>query len=141
VYPFLPTEEFERAAGRLGSACGALAPIELRLTKFDTFRHHRDSYTLWLKLEPDEPLIVLQRAVWSACWEGEAPRPTWGRFRPHLSVGHARGRPAMLRLLDGLRRSWQPVAFPVKSVSLISREDPPDDVFRVAHRIPLGESG
>jgi 2'-5' RNA ligase len=141
VYPFLPAGEFERAAVRLAAACAALAPFEVRLAKFDAFRHHRDSYTVWLKPEPEEPLIELQRAVWSACWEGEAPRPTWGRFRPHLSVGQARGRPAMLRLLDGLRRSWQPVAFSVKGVSPIRREDPPDDVFRVAHHIPLGESG
>jgi 2'-5' RNA ligase len=83
-----------------------LAPEEAQvsLARFDTFRHHRDSYTVWLKPEPEETLIALQRAVWSACWEGEAPRPTRGRFRPHLSVGQARGRPAMIRLLDGLRR-------------------------------------
>ncbi len=55
----------------------------------------------------------------------------------HLSVGQVRGRPAMLRLLDGLRRSWQPVTFLVEHISLIRRQDPPDDVFRVAHRIPL----
>jgi 2'-5' RNA ligase len=140
VYPFLPAGEFERAAGRLGPACEALRPFELRLARFDTFRHHRDSYTLWLKPEPEEPLVALQRAVWSASWEGEAPRPAWGRFRPHLSVGQARGRPAMNRLLDGLRRSWQPVTFPVEGVSLIRREDPPDDVFRVAHRVPLGRA-
>jgi hypothetical protein len=80
----------------------------------------------------------LQRALWAACWEAEPPRPTWHRFRPHLSIGQARGRPAMLRLLDGLRRSWQPVTFTVVDVSLIRREDPPDDVFRVANQIPLG---
>ena len=140
VYPFLPAREFERAAVRLGPACAALPPFELRLARFDTFRHHRDSYTLWLKPEPEEPLIALQRALWAACWEGEAPRPTWGRFRPHLSVGQVRGRPAMLRLLDALRRSWQPVTFAVEGVSLIRREDPPDDIFRVAHQVPLGEA-
>jgi 2'-5' RNA ligase len=139
VYPFLPAGEFERAVGRLGPVCEALATFKLRLARFDTFRYHRDSYTIWLKPEPDKPLIALQRALWSACWEGEAPRPTWGRFRPHLSLGQARGRPAMLRLLDGLRCHWQPVTFEVECVSLIRREEPPDDVFQVAHRIPLGE--
>jgi 2'-5' RNA ligase len=139
VYPFLPAGEFERVVARLGPICGALPRFELRLAWFDTFRHHRDSYTLWLKPEPEEPLVALQGALWSACWEGEAPRPTWSRFRPHLSVGQARGRPAMLRLLDVLRRYWQPVTFLVEHVSLIRREDPPDDVFQVAHWIPLGE--
>src|SRR4051794_37083350 len=60
VSPFLPAGDFERAADRLAVACAALAPIELRMTKFDTFRHHRDSYTVWLKPEPEEPLIALQ---------------------------------------------------------------------------------
>ena len=141
VYPFLPPGEFERAAGRLGLARAVLPPFEVRLARFDTFRHHRDSYTVWLKPEPEEPLIALQRALWAACWEAETPRPTWGRFRPHLSVGQARGRPAMLRLLDGLRRSWRPATFAVEGVSLIRREDPPDEVFRVAHRVPLGGPG
>jgi 2'-5' RNA ligase len=141
VYPFLPAGEFERAAHRLAPACSALFPFELRLARFDTFRPHRESYTVWLKPEPEEPLIDLQRAVWAASWEEEAPRPTWGRFRPHLSVGQARGRPAMLRLLGGLRRHWKPVTFTVEGVSLIRREDPPDDTFRVAHRVPLGGPG
>jgi hypothetical protein len=44
----------------------------------------------------------------------------------------------MLRLLDTLRRSWQPVTFTVEAVSLIRREDPPDDAFRGVRRIPLG---
>jgi 2'-5' RNA ligase len=140
VYPFRPAGEFERAVGRLGPICGGVPRFELRLAQFDTFRHHRDSYTLWLKPEPEEPLVALQGPLWSACWEEEAPRPTWGRFRPHLSVGQARGRPAMLLLIDGLRRHWQPVTFEVECVSLIRREDPPDDIFRVAHQIPLGDA-
>jgi 2'-5' RNA ligase len=141
VYPFRPVGEFERVVARLGPICGALPRFELRLAQFDTFRHHRDSYTLWLKPEPEEPLVALQEALWSACWEGEAPRPTWGRFRPHLSVGQARGRPAMLRLLDGLRRYWQPVTFEVECLNLIRREDPPDDIFQVDHQITLGAVG
>src|SRR3954468_20016314 len=63
VYPFLPASEFERAVGRLGLACAALRSFELRLATFDTFRHHRGIYTVWLKPEPEEPLIELQRAV------------------------------------------------------------------------------
>jgi 2'-5' RNA ligase len=138
VYPFRPAAEFEQAVGRLGAVCAARDTFELRLARFDTFRYHRDSYTVWFKPEPEKPLIALRRALWAACWEEEAPRPTWGRFRPHLSVGKVLGLPAMVRLLEELRRSWQPVTFVVEGVSLIRREDPPDDVFQVAHQIPLG---
>src|SRR4051795_8660694 len=99
VYPFLAASEFERAVGRLGPACATLRPFELRLARFDAFRHHRDSYTVRLKPEPEESLIALQQARRVACWEGEAPRPTRGRFSPHLNVGQERGRPATPRLL------------------------------------------
>ena len=80
----------------------------------------------------------LHAALWGACWEEEASRPPWRGFRPHLSVGQVRGRPALVRVLEGLRRSWYPVDFGVDRVSLIRREDPPDDIFRVACEVPLG---
>jgi hypothetical protein len=43
----------------------------------------------------------------------------------------------MLRLRDELERSWQTVTFTIEEVSLTLRQDPPDAIFRVAHRIPL----
>ena len=138
IYPFLPAEELHRAAGRLTSACAALRPFDLTLASFDSFRHHRDSYTVWLRPEPEGPLLELHEALWGATWDGPAPRPPWRRFRPHLSVGQVKGGPAMLRLLDELRRGWQPVRFPVDRISLIRRGDPPDDIFRVACEVPLG---
>jgi hypothetical protein len=86
------------------------------------------------------PSLIIGRTV-AAWWQGNPPRPPRGRSRPHLTVGQARGRPAMLRLVDDLRRQWRPVTFAVGGVSLIRRADPPDDVFRVAHRVLLGEAG
>ena len=139
IYPFFPAEGLEAAAARLAPACAVLRPFALRLSAFDTFRHHRESYTVWLRPEPEEPLPELQAALWEAAWGRDAPRPPWRRFRPHLSVGQVRGRPALVRLLEELRRGWQPVDFGVERVSLIRREDPPDDVFRVVRELPLGE--
>src|SRR3954452_14619991 len=111
IYPFLPAEQLDRAVGRLAPACATLRPFELTLAAFDSFRHHRDNYTVWLRPEPEEPLVGLQQALWGAAWEGPAPRPPWRRFRPHLSVGQVRGRPALVNWLDELRRGWQPVHF------------------------------
>jgi hypothetical protein len=37
-----------------------------------------------------------------------------------------------------LQAQWKPVRFGVKDVSLIWRNEPPDDVFRVAETIAFG---
>src|SRR4051794_12014728 len=73
IYPFLPPEELDRAASRLEPICTALQPFTLTLASFDSFRHHRDSYTVWLRPEPEEPLLALHEALWDAAWEGAAP--------------------------------------------------------------------
>lgn len=138
VYPFVPLERFDEAAGRLAPALGSIGRFEVGLNRFETFVHPRDRYTVWLRPEPEEPLVALQAAAWSASWDGPPPRPPWRRFRPHLSVGQAEGRPAMLRLLENLRKSWPGLKFPVDRVAMIARDDLPDDTFRVVRELPLG---
>jgi poly(A) polymerase len=139
IYPFVPESEFDATAARLAPALAATAPFAVTLTGFDTFRHGRDAYTVWLRPEPDGALQALHAALWGATWAGAAgPRPPFRRFRPHLSVGQVRGRPAMLRLLESLRRTWQPLRFEAQCISLIRRDEPPDDIFRVAAELPLG---
>jgi 2'-5' RNA ligase len=93
---------------------------------------------IWLRPEPEGPLVGLHEALWAVAWEGETPRLPWCCFRPHLSIGQVRGRVVMIRLLDQLRRAWQPVQFPVDQVSLMRQGDPPEDAFRVANQLPLG---
>jgi hypothetical protein len=82
--------------------------------------------------------LALHEALWGVAWAGPVWRQPWRRFRTHLSVGQVKGRPALLRRLDELRRGRQPVQFAGDRVSLIGRGDPPDDVFRVAREVPLG---
>jgi hypothetical protein len=44
----------------------------------------------------------------------------------------------MLDLIAALGSDWTPITFQVSAVSLIWRDHPPDDVFRVARTISLG---
>ncbi len=60
-----------------------------------------------------------------------------GGFTPHLSVGQARGEDALAALRRELDR-WRPLAFGVRSISVIVREPPPRDVFRTFAEVPLG---
>ena len=138
IYPFRPREEFETLAESCARLCEALAPFEVALKAFRLFHHRQESYTLYLAPEPPETLIRLQGALGSAAPDCDDVTQHAGGFTPHLSVGQFRGRDAAGRLQGALQAAWRPVAFTAREVSLIWRDDPPEDVFQVAHRIELG---
>ena len=88
--------------------------------------------------KPKEALIELQTALWRAFPDCDDVRRFAGGFVPHLSVGQLRGREQMQQFVAALSRDWETVTFEVSVVSLIWREDPPHDVFRVAQTFALG---
>ncbi|MCA9122918.1 MAG: 2'-5' RNA ligase family protein [Planctomycetaceae bacterium] len=94
-------------------------------------------FTVWLKPEPTEPLLGLHAALWTAVSYEQDFEPRIGRFTPHLSVGQVRGRGDRDRLVEQLQATWKPVKLTLSAVHLISRRDPPDDILRVVHTIPL----
>jgi 2'-5' RNA ligase len=138
LYPFRPRREFQAAAAELARACEGIAPFEVTLPAFNFFRHGRESYTLWLAPEPGDGLNRLQTALWRAFPDCDEVSRFEGGFTPHLSVGQARGRDEMARLIAAWGMVWTPIRFEVSAVSLIWRGDPPDDVFRVGQSIRLG---
>jgi 2'-5' RNA ligase len=138
LYPFRPRSDFETAAVRLTRACESIASFEVTLASFDVFQHSQDSYTLWLTPEPKEALVQLHRALWRSFPDCDDVRRFAGDFTPHLSVGQVRGREQMQHLVSALSRDWGPTTFRVSVVSLIWRDDPPRDVFRVTQTIALG---
>jgi 2'-5' RNA ligase len=138
LYPFLPRSQFDRIESRLSSACATVEPFELRLREIRSFRHRRDSYTLWLAPEPAEPLVQLQAELQFAFPECDDTARHAAGFTPHLSVGQVRGRAAVTRLIRTLEERWSPISFAVDEVCLIWRDPPPEDVFRVDRVIRLG---
>lgn len=139
LYPFRPASTFEALAPRLAHACAALAPFEVKLTRFDLFLHSRRNSTLYLLPEPDGSLQALQAAVMKIVPDCDDVSRLPGGFKPHLSVGQVRSRDA-----DALREQcqaiWQPLAFTVTQVALIWRNDAPDDVFRPGQVVELKSS-
>ena len=138
LYPFRPRPEFEAATARLEQVCEALPSFEATLATFHAFEHGRESYTLWLAPEPAEALLQLQTAMWQTFPDCDEVRRHAGGFTPHLSVGQVRGKEKMEQLLSAWQRNWTPIRFQVAAVSLIWRDDPPDDVFRIGHAVRLG---
>jgi 2'-5' RNA ligase len=138
LYPFCPREQFDEMEGPLRNACRGIEPFAVRLAEFRHFHHGRARYTLWLAPEPNESMLRLQAALASAAPGYHDVIRHANGFTPHLSVGQVDGRDAMAHLKANLEASWQALSFPARQVSLIWRNDPPDDVFSVDRAISLG---
>jgi 2'-5' RNA ligase len=141
LYPFRPREMFAEAAAALRTAVADIDPFEITLREIRHFHHGRRSYTIWLAPEPAHGLKRLQAALQAAIPECDDASRYAGGFTPHLSLGQVRSATVLTELTRSLQRSWQPFAFTVTRVSLIWRNDPPDDVFRVDRHIALGTAG
>ncbi len=139
LYPFVPPEQFDVAAGRISAVCARHPRFRLCLRWFAWFRHRPGRYTIWLRPEPVEPLRRLHAdlaAQFPHC--DDLDRLPHG-YTPHLSIGQFSGRhEALLAFVDRLQRHWQPLGFQVDHVSLIQRGEPPDDVFREVMTFSLG---
>ncbi|MBD3267635.1 hypothetical protein GF373_13280, partial [bacterium] len=59
-------------------------------------------------------------------------------FTPHCTIAQAESRRQKEEWLRGWRESWNPLAFSVNAISLISREGAVDDMFKVENTIQLG---
>lgn len=137
IYPFRPKEEFDALVEELTLVCMQIIPFAIEFTRFGYFEHQRESYTLWLAPEPDEPLIRLQKELVKIIPDCNDVNLFPGGFIPHLSVGQVRARSRLRTLQKKLQRSWKSLSFMVHEVSLIWRAEPPDDIFRVVHKVTL----
>jgi 2'-5' RNA ligase len=137
VYPFRPQHEFGALAERFVHACAQIPPFQVEMATVGWFQH-RSSYTLWLAPEPKETLVRLQTALWRVVPDCEDTRRHEGGFTPHLSLGQVRGREALSELLAEVQRAWSPIHFLASEISLIWRNDSPDDAFRVGQAVRLG---
>ena len=141
AYPFRPKEEFETLAPQFEKACAQVKPFEIELAEFRHFDHGRDSFTLWLAVNPTEPVTALQAALMPVTPDCNDVALFATGFTPHLSVGQARGEPNMTKLRETLQSNWKPLRFQVPEFCLIWRgETRPDDTFRVGCKVPLGKT-
>lgn len=140
LYPFRPRELFDRLVPVLTEACQQLRSFDMTLATFHHFVHSAGLFTLWLAPEPSGMVVRLHNELWRLFPDCDDVRHHPGKFTPHLSVGQVRSRPQLKKVIQELQANWQPCTFTVREVHLIARGDPPHDLFRVAHKLPLGSS-
>lgn len=139
LYPFVPAAKYTGSViDRLGEAVRMVEPFDLTLSSFEYFRHRNDSHTLWLDPQPGAKVDRLQEALSLAFPDYDDVRGFKTGFTPHLSVGQAASRADCLEVLRTLQEAWTPISFKVDQISLIWRNDPPDDVFRLYRTVLLG---
>jgi 2'-5' RNA ligase len=139
LYPFRPRDAFDQVMPALQQACLEIPTMQLTLEDFHFFDHGRTRYTVWLEPEPQDALVRLHEAIWPITSECDHVRRFPGGFNPHLSIGQITGRERLEELLERLQANWRPLTFTAHEISLIWRENPPDDVFRVDRGIRLGD--
>ncbi len=136
--PFRAREEFPALVPPLTEGCAGLQPFTIELAAVRFFDHGGERYTLWLDPEPMKPLQELQEALARVLPDCNDVRLYDFGFTPHLSVGQANGRENMEKLLKKLEADWTPLRFTVWEVSLVWRDRPPEDTFRVGATFPIG---
>ncbi|MCM8775220.1 MAG: 2'-5' RNA ligase family protein [Candidatus Omnitrophica bacterium] len=137
LYPFRPRDEFEPMAEKFNLLCRDVKSFDVTLGEFRSFSYGKENYTLWLAPQPKETLMALQNLLWRLVPDCNEVRRFENGFTPHLSVGQSKGKGATEALIQALQETWKPIRFTVKEICMIWRNDPPDDVFRAAHKIAL----
>jgi len=138
LYPFVPAARLAEAADLLRPAAAAVAPFEIALGGFGKFTHSAQSVTLWLRLDPIEPLAALQARLEQAMPWCDDVSSFFGGFTPHVSVGRFQSVADADRVAGRIAATWQPLAFQVAEVALIARSGAPAEPFRVEQVVPLG---
>jgi len=135
ICPFRPPGQFQDLAHEFSQALAETKPFTITLQEFRLFDHGKEKYTLWLTPEPQEEIIRLQSLLQAVVPDCDEVSAFGSGFVPHLSVGQVKGQKRMQQLIGELQSRWQSMSFRVQEISLISRGDPPDDVFRVNEKV------
>jgi hypothetical protein len=93
---------------------------------------------MWLDAEPNQPLVELHRLLLDAFEDCDDVSRFETGFRPHLSVGQAKTREDVEKLIAEFSAAWETITFTVSAVCLIWRSKQTDDIFKVDRRVKFG---
>ena len=137
-YPFIPQENFANVQYDLQQTCKHIKPFTIKLDTIGHFKQRKGNFILWTGCEEQQQMQDLHRSLTLALKKvmEVKKRP----FHPHLTIGRMKNAQKFEELQTQVEASWKPIEFTVDKISLIWRNDPPDDVFRIDYEVPLGPS-
>ena len=135
-YPFVPHEDFSKIRYQLQQVCKNIQPFSLTLDEIGHFKQRRGNFILWAGCKEQQPLQDLHSALSLSIQKfmEVKKRP----FHPHLTIGRLGSKESFDQVHPSIESDWEPLKWTVDKVSLIWRNDPPDDVFRIDSEILLG---
>ncbi|BBM84291.1 RNA 2',3'-cyclic phosphodiesterase [Candidatus Uabimicrobium amorphum] len=135
-YPFIPHENFYNIQYDLQQTCKHIKPFSVKLDTVGHFKQRKGNFILWTGCEEQQEMQGLYKSL-KLLLQNKTEvkkRP----FHPHLTIGRMRDADKFEDLKSNVESSWQTIEFEVNKISLIWRNDPPDDVFRIEYEVPLG---
>ena len=138
LYPFYPQSEFSWIIKKFNEIKRIHGSFEIKFEKMDFFHHKKENYTLWLKPEPPDKVIELQKKLLEYVPECADVSKFKTGFTPHLSLGQIKGKLNLNSIKKELEQNWKPISFIVLDIVLIWRnKENTRDPFKVIEKISL----
>lgn len=136
-YPFIAKESFYDIKYNLEQTCKHISPFTINLSEIGYFKQRKGNFILWVGPQEQPDLQAMYKSISNPLQKimEIKKRP----FHPHLTIGRMRNEKTFHEVEEQIKFSWQSLKWNVDKVSLIWRNEPPDDVFRIEYEIPLGE--
>ena len=131
LYPFIKVDKFQSIENDFVEACQLIKPFKINIKNLNCFAKGK---ILWLDPHPRENTITLQKSLVEAI---NYPVDSKRKFTAHMTVGRFKKKSELQETFNNLQKEWQNLEFTVNHISLIAREDPPNDVFEVKTEIAL----
>jgi 2'-5' RNA ligase len=137
VYPFVPNDDFPRAATILGPVLRNIKPFTVTLSRVSSYTSKTGS-TVFAVPETNPPNAIkeLQRAIETVLPEyNELVLKNESGFAPHLTLGQY-DKEGIEETVAKLQAQWQPIDWEVKELYMVSRNG--DVPFEVRQALQLG---
>ncbi len=137
LYPFFSQSEFPQITPSFEEIGKTISPFTIVLREFGYFSQKKKRYVLWLAPEKKEPIVELQTQLSDLSSGLSLELKSNRSFSPHMTMGRFQGEDSFWAGKKECEDGWEAVTFTVDRFFMISRNDPPDDVFRVDQEILL----
>ena len=136
IYPFLPVEKFPSIYEKLSVICQKQKPFSIHFDKFGFFSQRKRN-VVWFAPSLRKPFIDLQHLLVESMPQLSQKKK---EFCPHMTMAHISQKEKTEEMIEKFTQELPPFSCTFDKISLIHRNDPPDDIFRIEKEIHFGQT-